>query len=191
VNKKLIAISGGIAVVMLAGWWFLLWGPAGDAVTAAETRFTNANAQTVQLEVQRDRLIAIQEELPQLQSRLQTLSAAVPDQAAMSDFLLAASEAEVDSGLDFLTVSASPPSPTLTSGLSSVSVQLTGTGGYFQMLDFINRLQSMHRVMVIKNLTVVANQLTEEDAALGPPDLSVTISGDLFVATPEPTEGAA
>lgn len=190
-NKKLIAISGGIAVVMLAGWWFLLWGPAGDAVTAAETRFTNANAQTVQLEVQRDRLIAIQEELPQLQSRLQTLSAAVPDQAAMSDFLLAASEAEVDSGLDFLTVSASPPSPTLTSGLSSVSVQLTGTGGYFQMLDFINRLQSMHRVMVIKNLTVVANQLTEEDAALGPPDLSVTISGDLFVATPEPTEGAA
>ena len=109
----------------------------------------------------------------------------------MSDFLLAASEAEADSGLDFLTVSASPPTPTLTPGLSTVSVQLTGTGGYFQMLDFINRLQSMHRVMVIKNLTVVANQFSEEAELLGPPNLSVTISGDLFVATLDPEAGAA
>jgi len=191
VNKKLIAVAGGIAVVVLAGWWFVLWGPAGDAVTAAETRFRNAKGQTTQLEVHRDRLLAIQKELPQMQSRLQTLSAAVPDRAAMSDFLLAASEAEADSGLDFLTVSASPPTPTLTPGLSTVSVQLTGTGGYFQMLDFINRLQSMHRVMVIKNLTVVANQFSEEAELLGPPNLSVTISGDLFVATLDPEAGAA
>jgi Tfp pilus assembly protein PilO len=190
VNKKLIAVAGGIAVVVLAGWWFVLWGPAGDAVTAAETRFRNAKGQTTQLEVHRDRLLAIQKELPQMQSRLQTLSAAVPDRAAMSDFLLAASEAEADSGLDFLTVSASPPTPTLTPGLSTVSVQLTGTGGYFQMLDFINRLQSMHRVMVIKNLTVVANQFSEEAELLGPPNLSVTISGDLFVATLDPEAGA-
>lgn len=190
-NKKLIAVAGGIAVVVLAGWWFVLWGPAGDAVTAAETRFRNAKGQTTQLEVHRDRLLAIQKELPQMQSRLQTLSAAVPDRAAMSDFLLAASEAEADSGLDFLTVSASPPTPTLTPGLSTVSVQLTGTGGYFQMLDFINRLQSMHRVMVIKNLTVVANQFSEEAELLGPPNLSVTISGDLFVATLDPEAGAA
>ncbi len=189
-NKKLIAVAGGIAVVVLAGWWFVLWGPAGDAVTAAETRFRNAKGQTTQLEVHRDRLLAIQKELPQMQSRLQTLSAAVPDRAAMSDFLLAASEAEADSGLDFLTVSASPPTPTLTPGLSTVSVQLTGTGGYFQMLDFINRLQSMHRVMVIKNLTVVANQFSEEAELLGPPNLSVTISGDLFVATLDPEAGA-
>ena len=189
-NKKLIAVAGGTAVVVLAGWWFVLWGPAGDAVTAAETRFRNAKGQTTQLEVHRDRLLAIQKELPQMQSRLQTLSAAVPDRAAMSDFLLAASEAEADSGLDFLTVSASPPTPTLTPGLSTVSVQLTGTGGYFQMLDFINRLQSMHRVMVIKNLTVVANQFSEEAELLGPPNLSVTISGDLFVATLDPEAGA-
>ena len=189
-NKKLIAVAGGIAVVVLAGWWFVLWGPAGDAVTAAETRFRNAKGQTTQLEVHRDRLLAIQKELPQMQSRLQTLSAAVPDRAAMSDFLLAASEAEADSGLDFLTVSASPPTPTLTPGLSTVSVQLTGTGGYFQMLDFINRLQSMHRVMVIKTLTVVANQFSEEAELLGPPNLSVTISGDLFVATLDPEAGA-
>ena len=97
----------------------------------------------------------------------------------------------VDSGLDFLTVSASPPIPTNTLGLSKISVQLTGTGGYFQMLDFINRLQAMHRVLVIDNLTAVAAQAGEEEEAFGPPDLSVTISGSLFVATPDPTQGAA
>ena len=190
-NKKLSLIVGAITVVMLAGWWFLLWSPAGDAVATADARFDSANSQAVSLEVQRDRLVSIQEELPQLQSRLQTLSAAIPDHAAMSDFLLAASQAEVDSGLDFLTVSASPPTPTANPGLSAVSVQLTGTGGYFQMLDFINRLQSMHRVLVITNLTVVASQATEEAELLGPPDLSVTISGSLYMATPQPAEGAA
>ena len=190
-NKKYALVGGGVALAMIVGWWFFLWGPAGDAVAAADTRFDNANTQAAQLEVQRNRLLSIEEDLPQLQSRLQTLSAAVPDQASMSDFLLAASEAEVDSGLDFLTVSASPPIPTNTLGLSKISVQLTGTGGYFQMLDFINRLQAMHRVLVIDNLTAVAAQAGEEEEAFGPPDLAVTISGSLFVATPDPTQGAA
>ncbi len=191
-DNKYPIIAGVVAVVMLAAWWFLLWSPAGDAVAAAKTRFDTANSQVAPLEVQRDRLLSIQEDLPQLQSRLQTLSAAIPDQASMSDFLLAASEAEVESGLDFLTVSASPPQQSTTPGLSKIQVQLTGNGGYFQMLDFINRLQSMNRIMVIDNLTVVANQLSEEEAAIGPPDLSVTIAGSLFVVTPDPAEvGAA
>lgn len=191
IENKLPLIGGAIAVVMLAAWWFFLWSPAGDALSAADTRYDAANGQVAQLEVQRSRLLSIQEELPQLQSRLQTLTAAVPDQALMSDFLLAASEAEVESGLDFLTVSASPPQPSTVPGLSRISVQLTGNGGYFQMLDFINRLQSMNRVMVIDNLTVVANQLSEEEALVGPPDLAVTIAGSLFMATPDLGEGGS
>jgi len=184
VNRKHLAIAGGVTVAMLVGWWFLLWSPAGDAVAAAESRFDVANTQTVQLEVQRDRLLSIQEELPQLQSRLQTLAAAIPDSAGMSEFLLATSEAEVDSGLDFLTVSATPPQPSPLPGLSRIQVQLTGTGGYFQMLDFINRLQSMHRILVINNLTAVTGQVSQEEAATGPPELSVTIAGSLFVVSP-------
>jgi len=184
VNRKLAAIAGGVAIAMLVGWWFLLWSPAGDAVAAADTRFDTANGQTAQLELQRDRLLSIQAELPQLQSRLQTLSAAIPDSAGMSEFLLATSEAEVDSGLDFLTVSATPPQPSPLPGLSRIQVQLTGTGGYFQMLDFINRLQSMHRILVINNLTAVTGQVSQEEAATGPPELSVTIAGSLFIVSP-------
>ena len=171
-------------IAMLLGWWVLFWSPAGEAMAAADARFDAASSQSAQLTVRRDRLLATQAKLPQLQSRLQTLSGAVPDNPGMADFLVAASQAEVDSGLDFLTVSAAPPQPSPSPGLSRIQVQITGRGGYFQMLDFINRLQSMRRVFVVDNLTASASQASQDEAAIGPPELSVTIAGSLFVPSP-------
>ncbi|MCB0990871.1 MAG: hypothetical protein KDB16_07825, partial [Acidimicrobiales bacterium] len=53
----------------------------------------------------------------------------------------------------------------------------------FQMLDFINRLQAMQRVFVIDNMTASGAPVEGPDELVGPPDLNVTLSGRLFVAT--------
>lgn len=181
-NRKIILGAVGITFVMLLGWWFLMWSPAGDDIEAADQQYQSSQLIAQELELQLQRLEATQARMPELQSRFQTLTEAVPDSADMSDFLLSVTDAANASGLDFLTNTASPPRPSATTaGMRVVDLQITGAGGYFQMLDFINRLQTIQRIFVIDDLTVAAAPETEEEAILaGPPDLNVTIAGRIF-----------
>lgn len=191
-NRNFLLGAIGVSVVILLAWWFLMWSPAGEDIAAAESRFDVAQSQVSSLTAQVARLEATQEQMPQLQSRLQTLSAAVPDSPDMYEFILAANQAGDDSALDFLTITAEEPKVGAT-GMTEIGIQITGAGGYFQMLDFINRLQAMQRIFVIDNMTASGAPVEGPDELLGPPDLNVTLSGKLFVVTPTasaPAEGA-
>ncbi|MCB0991663.1 MAG: type II secretion system protein M, partial [Acidimicrobiales bacterium] len=74
-NRKFIMGAIGISVVILLAWWFLMWSPAGKDIAAAESRYDLAQTQASSLTAQVARLRATEENMPQLQSRLQTLSA--------------------------------------------------------------------------------------------------------------------
>ena len=191
-NRKLILIAVGVSFVMLLGWWFLMWSPAGSDIEAAERRLRNAQSQAQELTVQLQRLEATEARMPELQSRFLTLTEAVPADPGMSDFILSVTDSATASGLDFLTHSASPPRPADDGAqMEVVDLQMTASGGYFQMLDFINRLHGVERVFVIDNLTVAAEASSEEDLLAGPPDLNVTIAGRLFLSDLGAVAGAA
>lgn len=191
-NRKLILIAAGVSFVMLLGWWFLMWSPAGSDIEAADRRYRNAQSQAQELTVQLQRLEATQARMPELQSRFLTLTEAVPQTAAMSDFLLSVTDASIASGLDFLTHSATPPRPSDDGAdMMTVDLQMTANGGYFQTLDFINRLSSIERVFVIDDVTVAAQATNEEELLAGPPDLNVTISGRLFLSDLSAPAGVA
>jgi len=182
VNRKITLIAAGVSLIMVLGWWFLMWSPAGADIEAADLRYQSSLAQAQDLDLQLQRLEATEARMPEMQSRFQTLTAAVPGSPDMADFTVAVDEASRSSGIDFLTVTASPPrGADATLGLSVVDVQITGAGGYFQMLDFVNRLQETHRVFVIDNLTVSAAPATSDELLDGPPGLNVTLAGRLFL----------
>jgi len=186
VNRRMALSVGGIAVLIVLAWWMLIWKPAGNDLAAAEKRADRANEQISQMQVQLSRLEVIRDELPALQSQVQNLRTAIPDSPGLADFLLAAHDAEAASGLEFLTATANEPAPGPVPGLQVIDVQLTGNGGYYQVLDFVNRLQAMHRIMSIGNITVVSAN-TEDTEQIGPPNLQLTISGRLYMTTPDTT----
>ncbi len=187
-NRRMALSLGGIAAVMVLAWWMLMWKPAGGDLAAARKRTDQATQQINQMQVQLSRLEVIRDELPALQSQVQNLRTAIPDSPGLADFLLAAHDAEAASGLEFLTATANEPAPGPIPGLQVIDVQLTGNGGYYQVLDFVNRLQAMHRIMSISNITVVSAN-SEDTVEIGPPNLQLTISGRLYMATPEtPTD---
>ncbi len=190
-NRKLTLIAAGVSLLMLLGWWFLMWSPAGSDIAAADVQFQASQAEAQSLQVQLERLQATEARMPELQSRFQTLNAAIPDSPDMAEFSFLVTQASEASGLDFLTLTATPPrGADGISGLMAVDIQLTGVGGYFQMLDFINRLQASSRVFVINDLTLASAPTTEEEELAGPTDLNVTISGQLFVSGDFNAEGA-
>ncbi|MEM8906027.1 MAG: type 4a pilus biogenesis protein PilO [Actinomycetota bacterium] len=177
-NRRLILIAAALSVAVIGLWWVFLFSPAGDDLAAAEDRRDGAETQLVTLREQRDRLSLLVEQRPFFQSELESLRAAVPEDDDLAGIILSIDEAAKASGVTFESFSASESGTPDGFGLSPVLLQASGDGGYFQVLDFINRLNRIHRIVVIESLSLTSAASAED---LGPPRLTWTMGMTTFV----------
>lgn len=174
-NKIILGVLGLLLVV--GGWYSFLWSPAGADLSDAQDREQAAQSQLVVLQAELDGLIAMEINRPRFQSDLEALRSGIPsspEQAALLTSLYSAADA---SGVEFLDYNASPPAPAIDSVLGEVQLQIAGTGGYFQLLDFLNRLNDVHRIIVVDRVSISA--ATSEEA-FGPPSLNWQMSARAF-----------
>lgn len=188
-TRKYALIAAGAAVAILLAWFVLLWGPQGGKLADAEEREVTAAAANGELELRRDRLVAAQADVPALQAKVESLRVAVPDSPDLAQFILNANDAASASGVDFLSISPTPPAVSTDLALpSSVNLAISVDGGYFQVLDYLNRLDDMDRIVVVDTLGLSPTGGEEG----GPTGLSVSVSARMFTtATPEALPGAA
>ena len=179
-TRKILLGSVGAALLLLVAWFVLLWGPQGGKLEDARARQDVAVAANGELELRRDRLVAAQADAPALQARVDTLRVAVPDEAQLAQFILEANEAAAASGVDFLSISPSPPAASLDPLLpSAVNLAIAVDGGYFQVLDYLNRVDAMDRIVVVDTLA-----LAPGGGEGGPATLSVSLSARMFTTAP-------
>jgi Tfp pilus assembly protein PilO len=148
----------------------------------------------------RDQLTRLQQsrrDQPLKQSQLETLRVAVPDDPNLAQFILDANDAASKAGIDFLSITPTPPSaqaqgttpstPAAGAGAGAtptpIRMSLSVSGGYFQVLDFINRLNRLPRIVVIDNLSMAGSG----DAT----QLQVSIQARMFTTSSRPVAGAA
>ena len=173
-NRRAILIAAGGGVLVLVLWYLLLWSPRQNAISEAKER-----RETAELEVGRLRTtLARLEELKQNEaltlSRLEELRVAVPEQPNLAQFILDVNEAANRAGIDFLSVTPSPPaaSGTGATAVSSIGLAMSVNGGYFQVIDYLNRLADLPRVVVIDSLTLSPDESGRE--------LSVAVQARMF-----------
>lgn len=175
-NRRLLLIAGGACLGILALWFFMLWSPKGRELNEAREREVEAQMLVQELEARLSRLQAAEERSPELVATLDRLRSAVPESPNLAQFILDANGAALEAGVDFLSISPSPPAPNPAGGASEVAISLSIKGGYFQVLDFVNRLDVMSRVVVIDTFGL-SPQGSEGGAA---PELSVSLNGRMF-----------
>jgi len=193
VNRRvLIGVVAGIAVVGL--WFVALWKPQQAQIGKAEKRAAAAEQQANDLGLQVSRLQDLKSRTALQQSQLERLRVAIPDQPNLAEFILDANQVATKAGIDFLSITpAQPAAGTPTSGAAgaapaSVHLSMTITGGYYQVVDFLNRVEAMPRIVVLDNVALTAGS--------GSAQLSVALDGRMFVtkvpdsATAAPTPGA-
>ena len=187
-TRKITFGAVGAALVLLLAWFVLLWGPQGGRLEDARDREEAAASANSELELRLDRLQAAQADAPALQAEVEALRVAVPDDPQLAQFILEANDAAAASGVDFLSVSPTPPAASLDPLLpAAVNLAVTVDGGYFQVLDYLNRLDAMDRIVVVDTLA-----LAPAAAEGGPTTLSVTLAARMFTtASPDGLPGAA
>ncbi len=225
-NRKVLLIAAGAAVALVAVWFVALWSPQGAKLDAAQKRQTEAEESNSALALRIDRLRDLRARRPEIEADLQTLRSAVPASPELDDFLLDTDAAADRAGVDITSVSpgkpaapaddaagatgaaAPPPAATDTAGAtagtppSAISVSLDASGGYFQILDFINRLDDLPRIVVIDSLALAGggsgdgsasgNGDTAATGSTSSSELTMSITARMFTtAPPAPPEGEA
>lgn len=192
-NRRAVIIGVAGFLVFALAWYFLLWRPRTNALDDAKTRRGAAEQQETELQASINRLKAAAKNEPRLRAQLETLRTSIPDDPNLAQFILDTNDAATKAGLDFVSISPSLPTAqtatgggaattgTATTGTAGatatalppqIAIQLQMTGGYFQMIDFLNRLNDLPRLTVVDTITVGADNAAR---------LTVSLNGRMFV----------
>lgn len=185
-RKRAPLIGGLVAVVLVAGFWFLLYKPAMDEQAAFE-------AETAELEVTQDRLraeIAQLEAIRDDQERIRAIVARqdeyLPTGLAQPLVVRQLQETADAAGVEITSVSFGQPTivtsapatgdPSTT--LAAISVAMVTEGAYFPTVDFFRRVeQDVPRAVLTQSVNL-------NEGADGFPSLASTWSGQLFAVVP-------
>lgn len=182
-NRRTTLIGAAAALAVLVLWFLLLWSPQRSKINDARDRARRAELQQANLRLTLSRLQDLGRREPVVRSQLERLRVAIPDQPNLGQFIIDANEAATQAGIDFLSISPALPTQSQTGGPPQIGVAMNVKGGYFQVLDYLNRLDDLPRLVVIDSLAVTP----EDNGAV----LLVTIQGRMFVTTVPVAAGAA
>ena len=182
-----VSALGALAVIAL--FFVLVFQPAREDLAEVEEQIALEQTEQARLEGEIQRLRSVREEAPMVEAELATAEAIVPRDPALPALIRQLQLAADESGVTLASVATGrpveleePPEP----GLSAIDVDTQIEGGYFQIVDFLRRIEEpaiSPRGLVWVNATV-----TRDEASY--PELSVTLAGRAFgvLAVPLPPE---
>lgn len=188
-QRVVIVIGAVVAVVLVAAWVLLLYKPASDKLAGVQRQVEAEKAQETTLAAQLVKLKDLKEQEPQIDAELSRVKSLVPDAPDLSTYIREANRIATESGIDWLRVSAADPQ---TAGdITTVALDLELTGKYFNVVDYLTRVQELSRAVRFDSLQMSA--ITGEDGASGG-GVSVKLSGRMFSSgggAPAPATGGA
>ncbi len=194
-TRRNMLIAGAAAGLVLVLWYVLLWSPRKADLAEARDRREKAAVMRDELAIRVTRLRASQKDEPMKRAQVEALRTTIPDDPNLAAFILDTNDAATKSGIDFMSIAPSEPAPgAAVAGVAAVNtstaaggapatagappaevkLQLQITGGYFQVLDFLNRINEMPRLVITDALNVSSDEKAK---------LSVGVTARMFVRT--------
>ena len=185
-SRQLTIATVLIALVLIVAFFFLIWIPKGKQITAANANLATLQSQNATTQAEIATLVAFQAQLPTATAELVRLQTAIPTYPDLANFILAMNSISNESGISFISISPSQPAPEVaaTTGTSplppDVSLSVQVKGGYFQVLDFLNRLDNMPRLVVTSSLSISGSGSTLGGAASSGSQISASIKAAIY-----------
>lgn len=172
-------------VVIVAAWMFLVYRPRGDEIADLEEQITQAEDLESSLQAQVARLQQLDEERPSVEAELRQLTAAVPPDPELATLILTLHEEASRAGIDFLQFTPSPPTPGEETAVINAGMDVEGS--FFTTLDFLDRVESLNRIIVVDSIEMNATepQIEEEEEEEAPAEATSVDDGDGTVDTSE------
>lgn len=185
---QLLIALGAVALVTLA--FLFLIKPKLDEANELRVEAEDLQGQQATVRTQIQALQDVRSRSPNLEAELAAVSAVIPEDPALPAALRQLQMAADDSGVTLVSVSPSTPANAGIEDaprLASITVNLAIEGGYFQVVDFLRRIEDpviTARGFLIQDVGVSTQEY---------PTLTVSVAATMFSlldapaeATPEP-----
>jgi Tfp pilus assembly protein PilO len=191
-KSRNLAVGGVVAVLVIALWFMFVLKPTRADTSKVHKQAKEAQRETLGLQA---KLAQVSDKARNEQTKreLAVLHAAVPATPQLSSFIRLANTIAAQSGITWQSVT--PTEPTRATGGNSIALGIQVQGGYAQVLDYMQRLQDLPRLVIVDNINIgsaseTAGQpagsgggvfATETGADVG---LNLQITARMFVAAP-------
>jgi Tfp pilus assembly protein PilO len=195
VKTKNLAVSALIGLLTLALWYNFMLKPTKSETTKVKAETADEQSKLQPLQAQLAQAKTDAENAGTVKARLAVLQRAVPDSAALANFIRDANEIAQASGLVWRSVTHGPPALGVANSASiSVGIQMTGT--YENAMAYLRQLAALKRLVVVDTVSFSAAGPTGAGVGAGAgasestgpfsgaSELSIAISARMF-ATPE------
>jgi Tfp pilus assembly protein PilO len=179
-NRRAIVFGALALVGVIALWWVFVFSPMGDELDDARQDLTAAERKGQTLAAERNQLQDLQDRSPEIEAQLGTLSAAIPESPNQADFISGLNDIADESGITWQSVTMQEPTQTTPGDPPTIAVAISIEGGFFQALDYLNRLEDLDRLVVVDSVGITSQDSgTGGDSASDPDSGLTTGTGDL------------
>ena len=185
-----IVVAATLVVILV--WFFGFSRPKADSISDTNSQLEDARDAEQSLEATLARLQDLDRRGPEIEANLQQLNTAVPAAPDLADFIFLANDAAADSGVDWISIAPTPPAANPTGGPTVIALSIQVQGGFYQVVDYLNRLEELERLVVADTVSITVGS---DDSATGDttqttlatstsdsaaPSLSVSLGGRMF-----------
>ena len=177
-KKNQMIVLTLVGVLVLTGvWWVMLYSPRNKSLSEARAKYDTERQAETTLKGQLARLQEMKKNEPKLDLRQSQLNTWVPDQPNLAQFINDATTIAKESGIDFVSIApATPKSGAGSIGEIGMAIQIKG--GFFQLLDYLVRMEKLPRTVVVDSLQVAPEAV--EDGSIS---LSVGLQARMFTTS--------
>lgn len=160
-NRRAPIIAAAIAVLVALLLIFLLVLPKMREVGETEEQLQAAKDQEIALAAELRALQQAQEQAPETEQRIAAIDAAIPPTADLPALFRLLDSASSRAAVDFFSFTPGMPVVDPTSQYSTISSQVTMTGGYFAIDEFLFLLETLPRAAKVTTVAVTGTSITE------------------------------
>jgi Tfp pilus assembly protein PilO len=154
VNRRAPIIAGVIAVAVALLAVFLLVRPKMSEVSTTEDDLQVAEDQEVTLAAQLNALQDAQAAAPETEQEIAAIDAEIPATADLPSLFRLLQGAADRSVVDFFSFTPGTPAPNTAGTFSTIASQVTVSGGYFAIDEFLFLLETLPRAAKVTTLAV-------------------------------------
>jgi len=156
--RRWVLLALVLAVLLAAGWWFLLISPRNARIAEEQDNLRAAQQQEVTLRTQINQLQEIRESEVEYLAGIGKLEALIPEQPLLDEFideLFALTEA---TGVELSEMSPAVPLVVVGSELRQIEVETAVHGEFFEVLGFLFGLNDMERLVRVDAISMLSTQ---------------------------------
>ena len=173
-------IAAGVAVLVIIVWYAAIYSPKNHDLSKAQDDLAVAQSQQGNLQTQLGSLRDLEANRAKQQAALQKLNAAVPTTPDLAGFILQANDIATQAGVNWLQVSPTLPTAPTSGGPTTVNLTMQLEGGFFQVYDYLNRLEDLQRLVVVDTVNLNAKGGDTSGGGTSDPTLTMSITARMF-----------